>query len=162
MLICSAGNEGLTIFGNTDNTPLFQLVMVIPEIIHKINNVISVGSLNNISLIKLPKVTFLLGENSVNIYAPGSDILSAFPAAICEDDEIIFDDGTDCEFCFKIKQDINQILEENNLIELLVENWDDIFPEKTPSQFTNSMYLKMGIIICLGTSMAAPCFRVAR
>lgn len=159
VLICSAGNEGLTIFGNTDNTPLFPAGYGDPRNYPQINNVISVGSLNNISPNQVAKSDFSsFGENSVNIYAPGSDILSAFPAAICEDDEIIFDDGTRlCEFCFKIKQDINQILEENNLDwSWLVENWDDIFPENTPSQFTNSMHFENGYHYMSGTSMAAP------
>jgi subtilisin family serine protease len=85
LFIASAGNSGRTNLGNTDNTPQYPSGYGDARKYPNINNVISVGSLNNVSTTNAQRSDFsCFGANSVHIYAPGGNILSAFPDDLCD------------------------------------------------------------------------------
>ena len=72
LLITSAGNQG----DNTDQTPQFPAGYGDARNYPDINNVISVGAINQ-SVQRVSGTNY--GENSVHIYAPGENIVSTFP-----------------------------------------------------------------------------------
>lgn len=76
ILITGAGNEGRNSYGNSDVTPFFPAGYADARYYQDINNVISVGSINSSG----ERSAFSnYGTNSVNIYAPGEEILSTYP-----------------------------------------------------------------------------------
>lgn len=80
ILITSAGNNGRTSLGNTDTNPQFPAGYADARYYPDINNVLSVGSINEDG----EKSSFSnYGKNSVSIYAPGNEILSTYPSEIC-------------------------------------------------------------------------------
>ena len=76
ILIASAGNQGATTIGNTDDTPQFPAGYGDARNFPNINNVISVGALNENGT---RRNNSNFGANSVHVYAPGGLILSTFP-----------------------------------------------------------------------------------
>ena len=76
VLIAAAGNSGKTQFGNSDNTPFFPAGFGDNMRFPNITNVIAVGSTQKDGL----RSDFSnYGSNAVNIFAPGSNIVSTFP-----------------------------------------------------------------------------------
>ena len=76
LVITAAGNEGSGIYGNSDNTPFFPSGYGDARKYPDINNVISVGAINENTQ---RYINSNYGENSVHIYAPGENIISTFP-----------------------------------------------------------------------------------
>ncbi|MDE6029187.1 MAG: S8 family serine peptidase [Clostridiales bacterium] len=77
LFIASAGNSN----SNTDSTPHYPSGYSDKRIFPDINNVISVGAIDKYG----NKASFsCYGQNSVQIYAPGVDILSTYPTSLCE------------------------------------------------------------------------------
>lgn len=72
ILICSAGNDG----NNTDDSPQYPAGYGNIKDFPRINNVISVGSIDSYHMRALDSN---YGENSVHIYAPGVGIYSTLP-----------------------------------------------------------------------------------
>jgi len=76
LLVASAGNQGRNAFGNTDMFPQFPAGYGDARFFPEITNVISVGAINENGT-RWYRSSF--GQNSVHIYAPGSNILSTVP-----------------------------------------------------------------------------------
>lgn len=69
LLICAAGNDTI----NTDITPLYPACYELPNII-SVGNIMSSGK---------PSLSSNYGNITVDIYAPGTKIISTFPTEIC-------------------------------------------------------------------------------
>ncbi|MDE6201733.1 MAG: S8 family serine peptidase [Clostridiales bacterium] len=77
LFIAAAGNHNC----NTDSSPYYPAGYADKRKFPDINNVISVGAIDKYG----NKAGFsCYGENSVQIYAPGVEILSTFPTSLCE------------------------------------------------------------------------------
>ena len=76
LLVASAGNQGDNEFGNTDITPQFPAGFGDARNFPQINNVISVGNLQPNGT-RAPSSNF--GQNSVHVFAPGTNIQTTFP-----------------------------------------------------------------------------------
>lgn len=78
LLICAAGNHHT----NTDQIPMYPAGYGNSRLFPEIDNVISVGAINSNGT----RCSFSnYGNNSVQIYAPGSSIISTYPASMCDD-----------------------------------------------------------------------------
>ena len=107
LLICSAGNEGQ----NIDNYPIYPAC-------YDSANIITVGSLDSDN----NKSNFSnYGINNVDIYAPGGNILSTYPTALCEEFDYTFYDGTRlCELSTDLINALLIYMENNDY------SWDDV------------------------------------
>ena len=77
LLVCASGNDNT----NIDQTPMYPAAYGDSRLFPDINNVISVGSITSSG----SRSNFSnYGENSVHIYAPGSSIISTYPASMCD------------------------------------------------------------------------------
>ena len=150
LFVCAAGNEKL----NTDINLHYPST-------HNLANLISVGSLdqnNNRS----PFSNF--GLNTVNIYAPGSSILSTYPVDICNERTHIFDDGTRlCEIPNNYYARFLEIMSEKDytfdeLEDHLGDYWyKEDGTDVVPRDFAGSnIHYQNGYHYMDGTSMATP------
>jgi subtilisin family serine protease len=155
LFVCAAGNDKL----NTD------IELHYPST-HNLSNLISVGSLdqnNNRSYFSN------FGLNTVNIYAPGSSILSTYPVDICNE-YYEFSDGTllcelDRDLVRMLKYEIESS-EESIDWDYIDENFADIVyiyikgiidkDEIVPKLFKISQHHNTGYHYMDGTSMATP------
>ena len=76
LFIAAAGNNGNNAWGNADTYPFYPAGYGDVRKFPRINNVISVGSLDSDGA---RRESSNYGANSVHIYAPGGEILSTFP-----------------------------------------------------------------------------------
>ena len=106
IFIASAGNDGV----NTDDSPHYPSGYGDSRNYPNVNKVVSVGSLTQ----NAQRSDFSnYGENSVHIYAPGSDILSTYPQVSCATNAI-FSDGTRvCELGTSLQQKLGDLIPNN-------------------------------------------------
>lgn len=143
LFVAAVGNDGINIDGNETTYPSKC----------DSENMITVGALDD----KNEICSFSnYGLTSVDIYAPGQDILNTYPADICEEN-IIFNDGTKlCELRASLRSYLSNVVAEQNI------TWDDVINsfeynfEQTPSEYKSSHHLSQGYHYMDGTSMAAP------
>ena len=112
------------------------------------------------------------GKNTVDLFAPGSNILSTFPLHLCEND-FEFEDGTlACELQADVYHLIESYIEYYNEEEEANIDWEDIEPSFAdlvsilypyipkeyliPRIFANTVHYQDGYHYSDGTSMAAP------
>ena len=153
VVVCAAGNEGY----NIDNTPIYPASCTA-------SNIITVGAIdsnNARSIWRSGSSNF--GSNSVDIYAPGTNILSTYPTHLCDEFDYVFSDGTRlCEISLSKIQEFIQIIEINSMSwENFDENFSDIIEfyysqSLNPSDFASSEHKANGYHFMNGTSMAAP------
>jgi len=155
LFVCAAGNDKI----NTDVNLHYPSS-------HNLSNLISVGSLDQNN----NRSTFSnFGLNTVDIYAPGSSILSTYPIHICNE-YYQFNDGTLlCELDRTLVRILNYeiaISEEPIDWDYIDENFADIvYPyisgdidkdEVVPNLFNVAEHLNTGYHYMDGTSMATP------
>lgn len=143
ILICSAGNDHEDNDGETPNYPASYTA----------SNIIAVGAINDTN----ERWEFSnYGVNSVDIYAPGEDILSTYPEHICEID-IIFNDGTRfCEFSAANRIYLEGLVESNQFTwSDIIKNFEILFV-RPPVDFKDSPHYTDGYHYMTGTSMSTP------
>ncbi len=156
ILICASGNDNF----DTDENPVYPAGYANSRKFPNINNVISVGSLNE----NKEKSNFSnYGLNSVGLYAPGENILSTYPIHYCTDLSYVFSDGT---FACSLNRNLSmQIIDFINYYDLSWEYIDEHFSEivtdedgnpLTPTQCASTQHHFNGYHYMNGTSMAAP------
>lgn len=156
ILICASGNDNI----DTDESPVYPAGYANSRNFPNINNVISVGSIDE----NEEKSNFSnYGSNSVEVYAPGENILSTFPIQYCTDLTYVFSDGTvACSLSRNLSMQLVDII---NYYGLSWEYVDEHFSEMvtdgdgnplTPAQCAPSQHHSNGYHYMDGTSMAAP------
>lgn len=73
LIVCAAGNNGFDVDGSSPNTPVYPAS-------YNLQNIISVGAHNEFAS---PCTFSNYGVSSVDLFAPGDDILSSYPANLC-------------------------------------------------------------------------------
>lgn len=160
ILVCAAGNGIGGVAQNLDTNPLYPasyssytIAAGSGQPARPITNVISVGSINESGA----RSSFSnYGLNGVQIFAPGENIISTYPADICAND-IVFLDGT--RFC-EFSQENRDYLE--SLIPDTIPDWNTLIQNFTtyfgvqPAQFKTTTHCANGYHAMSGTSMAAP------
>lgn len=149
LFITSAGNNGIDIDGDQTAYPASC----------KADNIIAVGSYNEAGL----KSSFSnYGDTSVDIYAPGENILSTYIGALCKRRNYVFHDGTRlCEF----SDNTIDYLEKQ--IEAMEESWefvdenfskffDNSLKDVEPKDCIERRHEDYGFHYLSGTSMSAP------
>ena len=150
LLICASGNENSN---NDGYYPLLPASIDLP-------NIISVGSHDPDN----KKSSFSsYGKKSVDLFAPGEDILSTYPIHYCNQRSHIFNDGTRlCEISQDRYIDFLQIMNDNGYtFDELEEHLGDYWYKEdgstvVPEDFTSSKHHQNGYHKMSGTSMAAP------
>lgn len=102
VLICAAGNAGEDNDGESPWNPAS----------YEASNIISVGAINSTG----DRCDFSnYGAVSVDIYAPGEDVLSTYPEHICEND-VVFEDGTRlCEISSSARAAFEDYVDSNQI-----------------------------------------------
>lgn len=154
LFVAAAGNDGIDIDSNITSYPA----------ICSAENMIVVGSIdsNNQRSIWSTYGSSNYGENSVDIYAPGSNILSTFPYSFCLEYSYMFDDGTHlCELPSHLVLQLDALREEYGLSwEYIDDNFSEIVTidglPVEPYQIATSDHEAFGYHYMDGTSMATP------
>lgn len=158
ILIAAAGNSGRGAQGNTDITPQYPSGYGNETLFPNVNNVISVGSLDNVATTRAQRSDFSnYGTNSVHIYAPGGNILSTYPISVCEHEIIFLDNTRLCEFSAGDQIFLESLIP--SVIpswEVLINNFNVYFPGHQPADFKATIHHDDGYHFMSGTSMAAP------
>lgn len=147
LLVCAVGNDGKDI-DDIDN--------VYPACFEA-NNILTVGSIDS----QNNRSDFSnYGLQHVDIFAPGSDILSTYSTWICDSLNFTFYDGTKlCEMDPDIVEELQFFLDNNNL------TWEDINYANSlniggntfvPKEYKTHPHHNRGYHYMSGTSMAAP------
>ncbi|MCM1225334.1 MAG: S8 family serine peptidase, partial [Lachnospiraceae bacterium] len=152
IFIASAGNDNT----NTDNSPQYPSGYGDSRNYPNINNVISVGSLTQNG----QRSSFSnYGDNSVHVYAPGSDILSTYPQVSCETNAV-FSDGTRvCELSADYQINLGALIPNRfPSWDAVVQDFESFLMSKNilPSQLRSTHHCSNGYHYMSGTSMAAP------
>lgn len=143
ILVCAAGNDAEDNDGENPSCPAS----------YSAANIISVGAINSSG----KRCTFSnYGATSVDIYAPGENILSTYPIDICED-TIVFADGTRlCEFSVQNREYLERLVETHQYTwSHLIENFYSLFSHE-PAELRNSTHYAPGYHYMDGTSMSTP------
>lgn len=150
VLICAAGNDG----ESTDENPAYPAAYSDLSLFPNITNVISVGWLNQ-NGDRNDHSNY--GLQTVDIYAPGNDILSTFPESICEDHSGVFSDGTRlCEWSASNRDIFYEVIDQLGInLEDALNHFSDYFLG-VPSDFADIPHQEVGYHYMSGTSMAAP------
>lgn len=150
LLICSAGNYNVD---NDGDDPALPASFNHP-------NIISVGAHNEIGE-KWESSSY--GKNSVDIFAPGVNILGLFPDKKCKEYSYVFSDGTRlCEIGeFFLQAILIAKSNYNYTFEELDKHYGELFyhSDGTPSSPREVIYShhdEIGYHIMTGTSMASP------
>lgn len=149
IIICAAGNSHVNIDENS----------VYPATIN-LSNIITVGSINN----ENERSYFSnYGSTSVDIYAPGSEILSTYPSFFCNNYSYVFNDGTRlCELSTDMAEMIIELSEDNDIsMEYIDDNFSEIFVfsdgvKRDPVDCIACAHESTGYHYMDGTSMATP------
>lgn len=153
LIVCAAGNDGNDNDGTTKVYPAS----------YDLDNVLSVGAINSNNQRSIWEVgSSNYGLSSVDIYAPGSNILSTFPDEVCEI-EVTFYDGTRfCELDSFVRCGLIDIIENYGVSwEYVNENFSNIIRDEEgnglePIECKVSSHCTNGYHYMNGTSMAAP------
>ena len=149
IIICAAGNSHVNIDENS----------VYPATIN-LSNIITVGSINDEN-----ERSFFsnYGSTSVDIYAPGSEILSTYPSFFCNNYNYVFNDGTRlCELSTDMAEMIIELSEDNDIsMEYIDDNFSEIFifsdgVKRDPADCIACAHESTGYHYMDGTSMATP------
>lgn len=138
IIICAAGNSGNSAIGYPA----------------RLNNpkIISVGALESDG-----SRWIYSNFGDVDIWAPGANILNAFPRAICQEHNIMFNDGTFlCEMHEVNITYLYSLVESGEYTwKEIIDNFETIF-RYPPSHFINLPHEDIGYHYLSGTSMATP------
>ncbi len=152
ILICAAGNNG----ENADQNPVYPAGYSNSNLFPNITNVISVGWLDQDGE---RNDNSNYGSNTVDIFAPGGNILSTFPEQTCTTHNGEFSDGTLlCEWSATNRASFYQAVNSSGYtLEYVLNHYSELFPNhEAPSFYANSQHQAVGYHCMNGTSMAAP------
>ena len=153
LIVCAAGNDGIDNDGTTTVYPAS----------YDLDNILSVGAIDSNNQRSIWEVgSSNYGLSSVDIYAPGSNILSTFPDEVCEI-EVTFYDGTRfCELHSFVRYRLIDIIENYGVSwEYVNENFSSIIRDEEgnglePIECKANSHYTNGYHYMDGTSMAAP------
>lgn len=142
LLICAAGNDAKDIDAQAQYPASYD-----------VDNVLSVGAIDSSN----HRCSFSnYGEESVDIYAPGENILSSFTESACEEGVTFYDGTKFCEFSHSDREWYKADAEKRGeTLESLAESFYSIY-QKQPSLLKQTTHHSNGYHYMRGTSMATP------